>query len=160
MLLNLTEILTCEGSSLSFEEDFTPGFSEFYGSEYQMDSFKLSGTAKNLFGVIEINFSLKGKGKTPCARCAEDAEFTIETEALYTLGREGENEIELNESNCVDIGAMAEETLLAAMPSTVLCKPDCLGLCSMCGTNLNNTQCGCKPVKDNPFKNFNWKGEV
>ena len=34
------------------------------------------------------------------------------------------------------------------LPSKILCKPDCKGLCYKCGKNLNLGDCGCKKDVD------------
>ena len=30
-----------------------------------------------------------------------------------------------------------------AIPVKILCKEDCKGICSVCGSNLNEGECGC-----------------
>ena len=39
--------------------------------------------------------------------------------------------------------AYAESVVFLSMPMTVKCKPDCKGLCPVCGTDLNVSQCSC-----------------
>jgi uncharacterized protein len=34
------------------------------------------------------------------------------------------------------------------MPFAPLCRPDCLGLCSRCGGDLNLGECTCRPEAD------------
>jgi uncharacterized protein len=59
-------------------------------------------------------------------------ESNAETDDTY--GYEGEE---------LDMGPVLDERLLLAIPYAPLCKPDCLGLCSQCGANLNDSECGC-----------------
>ena len=47
-----------------------------------------------------------------------------------------------------DLDALVKEDVLLAIPSKVLCKPDCKGLCSQCGKNLNDGPCDCKEPVD------------
>lgn len=51
-----------------------------------------------------------------------------------TYGYEGEE---------LDVEPMLRERLLLAIPYAPLCKDECLGLCSQCGANLNDSECGC-----------------
>jgi uncharacterized protein len=47
----------------------------------------------------------------------------------------------------VDIGQQVREALILSVPLKPLCSPECKGLCSNCGANLNEEECDCK-VKD------------
>lgn len=44
--------------------------------------------------------------------------------------------------------AVCDEIALS-VPSGLLCKEDCKGLCPKCGTNLNERQCSCDTTRDN-----------
>jgi len=43
----------------------------------------------------------------------------------------------------IDLAPIIREQILLALPLTVLCDPDCKGLCQVCGKNLNVEECGC-----------------
>jgi len=45
----------------------------------------------------------------------------------------------------IDLGQMVREQCYLAIPMKPLCRPDCQGLCSTCGTNLNTERCHCNP---------------
>ena len=42
-----------------------------------------------------------------------------------------------------DIGKPVLDALLLEMPMRFLCKPDCKGLCPVCGRNRNIESCTC-----------------
>lgn len=63
-----------------------------------------------------------------------DEEDTDEGDAEDTYGYEGEE---------IDVEPLLRERLVLAVPYAPLCKPDCLGLCSKCGANRNDSECGC-----------------
>lgn len=44
----------------------------------------------------------------------------------------------------IDLGAIAREQILLALPMDLLCKEDCKGLCTVCGQDLNVKECGCQ----------------
>ncbi len=50
----------------------------------------------------------------------------------------------------VDLVALLREQLDLAMPARVLCSTECKGLCSCCGSNLNDAACGCAREQDDP----------
>jgi len=37
----------------------------------------------------------------------------------------------------LDLAAMARDAIALALPDKILCRPDCAGLCPVCGKNLN-----------------------
>ena len=43
----------------------------------------------------------------------------------------------------LDLEPAVREQLLLALPPYPVCKDDCKGLCPVCGTNLNERECGC-----------------
>lgn len=47
-----------------------------------------------------------------------------------------------------DLDELLREDILLSLPTKVLCKSDCKGLCPMCGADLNNGPCGCKKPVD------------
>lgn len=51
-----------------------------------------------------------------------------ESEDIYPLSSDGA---------FADLEALLRDSLVEALPLQPLCKPDCLGLCSQCGLNLN-----------------------
>jgi uncharacterized protein len=48
----------------------------------------------------------------------------------------------------LDITEAARQYLITATPLKPLCKTHCMGLCSRCGTNLNEGICECQPEMD------------
>lgn len=45
--------------------------------------------------------------------------------------------------DAIDLSSLVRDTILAAQPLSKLCKPDCKGLCAVCGADLNEGDCGC-----------------
>ncbi|MFN0063327.1 MAG: YceD family protein [Myxococcaceae bacterium] len=43
----------------------------------------------------------------------------------------------------VDLAPLLREQILLALPMRAVCQEDCRGLCSRCGKNLNEAECGC-----------------
>jgi uncharacterized protein len=50
----------------------------------------------------------------------------------------------------IDLAPPLREHILLDLPLHPLCQPDCRGLCSQCGANLNETQCGCAQEEIDP----------
>ncbi|MFW6378231.1 MAG: YceD family protein, partial [Bacillota bacterium] len=44
----------------------------------------------------------------------------------------------------VNLNDKLKENLILTIPSKALCSPDCKGICSQCGQNLNKATCDCE----------------
>ena len=52
----------------------------------------------------------------------------------------------------LDLEPMVRELVLLDAPATPLCRPDCRGLCPVCGMDLNTGSCRCDaPALDSPW---------
>jgi uncharacterized protein len=80
-----------------------------------------------------------------CVRCLEDFNQSLETEFqelyAYKTRHTRDEEYFVPEDGNIDLAPLVYQNLLLSIPIKALCKPECKGLCSSCGTNLNNTTC-------------------
>jgi uncharacterized protein len=80
-----------------------------------------------------------------CVRCliqfdqALNSDFT----ELYAFSKNSvtESELILPEDGYIDLYPLVREFMLLEVPISSICRPDCLGLCQICGNNLNEEQC-------------------
>ncbi|MFC1967771.1 DUF177 domain-containing protein [Chloroflexota bacterium] len=49
-------------------------------------------------------------------------------------------------NHILDLSEATRQYILLATPLKPLCRPDCAGLCSYCGHNLNQGSCGCRTL--------------
>jgi uncharacterized protein len=75
----------------------------------------------------------------PCMRCLEPAEPTFEVDAREVNQPGGGDELlsPYVTDGELDVGAWARDALALSVPDQVTCRPDCAGLCAICGENLN-----------------------
>ena len=68
----------------------------------------------------------------------------IEEEYLthYELRDEAES-LAIDEDHVLDMTEAIEQHIALNLPMKPVCRPDCKGICSTCGTNLNDSTCGC-----------------
>lgn len=57
---------------------------------------------------------------------------------------EGEDEVYLFDGDRLELAEMLREHVILATPMQPRCHEECLGLCPVCGQNLNERQCGCQ----------------
>jgi len=89
--------------------------------------------------AFHIAFQVHLQG--PCVRCLEPASLELEVEAREVEHSRTDDE-ELRspyvEREELDLGRWAHDAVLLALPTAILCRPDCLGLCQVCGEPLND----------------------
>ena len=89
--------------------------------------------------VFELRFAARVHG--PCFRCLTDAVLELPISAReYQATSPGDSE-ELTTPYVVDdrlqLSDWARDALVLALPDKILCRPDCAGLCPVCGRDLN-----------------------
>jgi DUF177 domain-containing protein len=89
--------------------------------------------------AFRLRFPVHLKG--PCMRCLEPAMLDVEVDAREVDQASTEDE-ELRSPYVVedelDIGRWAHDAVLLTLPTQILCRPDCAGLCPVCGESLND----------------------
>ncbi|MBO4896780.1 MAG: DUF177 domain-containing protein [Clostridia bacterium] len=164
-MLDLIDVLNNEGCLYKFSKEYSPEPQEFMGGTLRFEEpFTVTGHVKNMQGAIEIFANVKGSLKTECARCGDDARYCFSFEYFDEVAHEGyEDGIELIGTK-IDLGGAVLGEILSNLPMSILCKPDCKGLCPKCGANLNNTTCNCPSVESDAvwekLKLLNLKDEV
>jgi uncharacterized protein len=75
----------------------------------------------------------------PCMRCLEDAGQALEVDAREIDQPGGGEELSSPylEEQQLDLRAWTRDALALALPAQIVCREACLGLCSVCGANLN-----------------------
>ena len=80
----------------------------------------------------------------PCMRCLEPAKHSVAVDARE-VDQPGDVE-ELSspylEGDELDVAAWVRDALALALPTQIVCAEDCLGLCVVCGENLNTAAPG------------------
>ncbi len=126
---------------------------------------------RNLTSAVSISRTREGlllqvRGKaeveTICVRCLEPFFLPVvfEFEELFEFPsryRE-ETDMVLPDDGYIDLRPLYREYLILSMPIKRLCKPDCLGLCAICGANLNKEGCEHHPELDKSASIINEEG--
>jgi uncharacterized protein len=96
----------------------------------------IRGTSGTTF---ELGFPARLHG--PCYRCLNDAVLDLSIRAReYQATNPGESD-ELRTpyvaDNQLQLSDWARDAIAVELPQQILCRPDCAGLCPMCGQDLN-----------------------
>jgi uncharacterized protein len=80
-----------------------------------------------------------------CVRCLEPfdlpLQITFDEMFAYKAFDFTESGLLVPEDGNIDLGPIVREYLMLEYPLKPLCKPDCQGLCTVCGENLNLGTC-------------------
>jgi uncharacterized protein len=87
--------------------------------------------------ALRLRFQARVQG--PCMRCLADAELPIEVDAREVSQPGGGEDLQSPYvvDGVLDLRGWARDALALALPNLVLCRPDCAGLCAICGADLN-----------------------
>jgi uncharacterized protein len=95
--------------------------------------------------ALRLRFEARLEG--PCMRCLQDATpaFAVDAREVSQPRRERDPGTgpgdELGSpylrAGVLDLAAWARDALVLTVPVQLLCRPDCAGLCPVCGTDLN-----------------------
>ena len=92
-----------------------------------------------------------------CTKCNEEfvKEFSVDYSERFmkvTEEEAEEQEVYSYSGDVLELDKMVSDLILLNAPMYGLCRPDCKGLCPVCGTNLNQSQCSCTEEDEkNPF---------
>lgn len=114
--------------------------------------FENIGTRKiHLKSSFRISLSLS------CDRCLAEVKSDLDIDYEIELIRDEEEIrdeegelVSFADGNELDIVEFVKICVLMNMPSKILCREDCKGLCPVCGNNLNLKDCGCDSFVPDP----------
>jgi uncharacterized protein len=90
--------------------------------------------------VFDLRFDIRLHG--PCYRCLGDAVLELPIAAQeYQATNPGDAEeltTQYVADDRLDLAGWARDASALALPEKILCRPDCAGLCPVCGQNLND----------------------
>ena len=87
--------------------------------------------------ALRVHFQAQLTG--PCMRCLADADPTFDVDAREISQAGGGEELSSPylEHGQLDLRSWARDALALTLPTQILCRPDCAGLCAICGADLN-----------------------
>lgn len=125
-----------------------------YGTYYPIkDSVSVSGSVYSKADVIYLELAVSFVFCGVCDRCAEDVkkDFTLSVSRVIVeelQNEEDDDDYIIVNNRELDVDELVSEEVSLSLPTKMLCKEDCKGLCQKCGANLNVEKCDCKPDVD------------
>jgi uncharacterized protein len=135
--------------------------------DFEFERLKVSDdlTLTNFSGVAKIGRTPQGlvvqadfQATLPleCVRCLTEYRQQLHWQftELYAFTSDNvtESGLLMPEDAHIDLQPLVREYALLEVPINPLCRPECKGLCPVCGENLNQVDCGHRPKSDeSPF---------
>ncbi len=150
--INLEEVFNHEGATIAIDRKADFSELEENGIKLFPEPVHIKGAFYNVAQVVFMDAAIEADEVTVCDRCACDVVKHLSVPMGHTFVTELNNEDDdgyiVIPDMVLDLDALAQEDLLLDLPSKVLCKDDCQGICPQCGKNLNDGPCDCKEPVD------------
>ncbi len=151
-----------DGLALEFEEkaEAFPELSEMIsqGECNFMAPLKTALRAIRIDDMIEVKGQIDTVVGLPCGRCLKEYETPLKSRFDLTYAhrildvQDDEEEVEISAAEMgliyfqgeeINLQDGIQEQVIMALPVKALCKKNCKGLCSSCGSDLNEGDCEC-----------------
>lgn len=145
-----------EGSELSFSESAEDLDLTAEGIEFP-EPIEVDVTVNKTGDEIIVQGRLSTMAGMDCSRCLERFEMPVSSKLQFVIqlleinapqDSDDEDFVILPKTTQeYDLSGRVREAIMLELPLKSLCKESCIGLCPMCGTNLNESKCDCTPDK-------------
>lgn len=110
---------------------------------------QLGGELQHASGALALVGSASAPWHGECRRCTAEVTGTVEVELrerfMEPAAAQRDGDAYEIVDDQVDLGEVARDNLLLAIPPAPLCREDCAGLCSECYADLNEGPCAHHP---------------
>lgn len=110
---------------------------------------RIDATLESILGGVSVQGTVSAPWTGSCRRCLAPAAGTLDVAVreLFTAGGDAEETYPLAHDH-VDLEPLVHDAVLLELPTAPLCRPDCAGLCPVCGVDRNETTCSCAAPLD------------
>ena len=110
-------------------------------------NIKFSFNAVKYDDIVSVECNISGYFLLECSRCLEQFKYDVDIDFESSFDKDTYE---------VDILEQVRENLILNIPMQPLCKPDCKGLCQVCGKNKNISNCSCEKEQNKEFIAEKW----
>ena len=144
LVVNATELLRQPGSSRRVASDVDL-------AAVGLDDHRLTSdiavdvTLESSLDDVVVTGLLRAAHHDACRRCLREIDDVLEVtiDERYRVDPTPVDDAFPIVNGQIDLAPMVREEVLLAVPDGPLCRPDCPGLCPICGADLAEGPCGC-----------------
>lgn len=145
MKINLKQIFNIVGEKKDFSYEIAPEeFGDIKGFSFGSD-VSLSGKLYNRAGVVYLDYTAVFKLLHTCDRClkefSRDYDLSFDHIVVPSVSNHDNDDYIVADGESIELNEVALNDILLSLPTKVLCREDCKGLCMVCGCDLNESQC-------------------
>lgn len=156
MFLDIREL---EQNPIRFEQTLPQGAIRFDSDIVQLTPIRVSGLAdyRSATEEIRVQGRIQVAVQLECDRCLDPLREEIDQQFDLTYVPDSQeragSEIEIKEGDSnigfykgpgLELNDILSEQIYLALPMQHLCRPDCQGICPVCGKNRNEIVCQCQ----------------
>lgn len=151
MFIDLKQLFDIVGERVDIDYSIDLSDYELFGAHPFVTPVYVKGKAENRAGIVTVCFDCSFTLHHTCDRCLKEFDRQYDYSFSHTLVVSTESDsddyIAVGEETNFDLDELVITDVDLRLPTKILCKDDCKGLCSECGANLNDGDCDCKPEK-------------
>lgn len=158
------ELVNLEHGRADFAHVYQPGeLGSFDERVSLVEPVKVEGKVRLAGAEVFVNGHIETRAQVECDRCLKLVEMPVNADfdLQYITGAEYESSatVELTEDalsvsvfdgETIDVDEIVKEQILLAVPTRLLCQPDCKGICPVCGIDKNTGDCECETEDIDP----------
>ena len=154
MIVDLKKIFVNENSSLPIECELDLSHIEYMGEFPLKKPVTIQGTVSNKASLVRFEAQISYEFEAGCDRCGQPTVATHNVNINKSLAASIEGEesdtILLVPDMKLDVAELLYTEVIMSLPMKHLCSENCKGICSKCGKNLNEGDCGCPKKEIDP----------
>ncbi|MBR7038426.1 MAG: DUF177 domain-containing protein [Oscillospiraceae bacterium] len=154
MLMNVKAVLNIPGTEVPVDCAVSPErletVTQIHGYRF-VSPLTLKGVIRNRAGVATLQAQVACTLELTCDRCLKPFTRDFCYEGSHVIVRNLDNADEedadmddyvIARAESIDTDEIAVSDLVLELPSKMLCREDCKGLCPVCGADRNEVDCG------------------
>ena len=123
----------------------------------------VKGNVRLAGAEVFVNGHIETRAQVECDRCLKQLEIPVKADfdLQYITGAEYESSaaaelteealsVSVFDGETIDVDEIVKEQILLAVPTRLLCQPDCKGICPVCGIDKNTGDCECETKEVDP----------
>ena len=151
MKISVAEARDELGQEIPFAFQTTAGTLGAAGEDFSFEGeISVRGSLVYTGVCYRVSGEIKAVKSFACDRCLKECRQEQSHGFEEEYRKEADGEFPAVEGDYIQLEELVRDTLLASQSLSNLCRPDCKGLCQVCGADLNEGDCGCDRFVPDP----------
>lgn len=153
MKIDLNQIFNGNVNRIDIDTSFDMSSLSYSSYNPLKEPVKVEGALTTKADVVYLDITINFVFEGVCDRCCDEVKRDYQLDLNKIVVEELQNESDdddyiIVKNRELNLDELVNEEIVLSLPSKVLCKEECAGLCSQCGANLNYEKCDCKKEVD------------